>query len=176
MSKVTMTNAVPERDAPLIHSWATEPRGRFWGMGDHTVEEVQEVYEYIDTLTAHHAYLVRLGGEPVALFQTYEPAADPVGEFYPVRPGDFGVHLMIAPTDLQSAGFTGALLRVLAECAFADPEVKRIVVEPDARNDKAIARFERFGFVAGELIDLPHKTARLAFLSRETWEAAGFAS
>ena len=38
-----------------------------------------------------------LAGTPVGIFQTYEPAADPIGEFYPVRDGDFGIHLFMAP-------------------------------------------------------------------------------
>jgi len=40
------------------------------------------------------------------------------------------------------------------------------VAEPDARNDKAIARLVRAGFVPGPRIDLPDKRARLLFLDR----------
>lgn len=171
-----MTPVDPAADAPLIHAWATEPRGRFWGMADHSVDEVREVYEFLDGLTTHHAYLVRLDGRPGALFQTYQPEADPIGECYDVQPGDFGVHFMMAPADKPAPGFTGLMMGVLAEFAFRDRSVRRIVVEPDARNDKAIARMVRFGFRPGELIELPHKTARLAFLDRETYEGAATSS
>jgi penicillin amidase len=40
------------------------------------------------------------------------------------------------------------------------------VAEPDARNDKAIARLTRAGFVPGPQIDLPEKRAQLVFLDR----------
>ncbi|MFD0428215.1 GNAT family N-acetyltransferase [Streptomyces zhihengii] len=93
----------PVADLDVVHGWVTEERARFWGMNGHTREEVREIYEYVGSLTTHHAFLVLLDDEPAALFQTYEPDADPVGECYEVRPGDFGVHLLVAP----AAGGTG---------------------------------------------------------------------
>lgn len=169
---LAMVPVVPIRDAPLIHSWASQERARFWGMGDYRVEDVLEVYEFLDGLTTHQAYFAQLDGVPVALFQTYEPAADPVGEYYEVQPGDFGLHFMIAPAEVPVSGFTAALFEFLVAYAFEDPEHQRLVIEPDARNDKAIGLATRCGFTAGERIELPHKPARLAFLSRKSWSTS----
>lgn len=157
----------PEEDLDLIYSWVTEERARFWGMGSHSREYVLEIYDYLDSLTTHHAYLVYRDAAPAALFQTYEPAADPVGDCYPVESGDLGVHLMMAPPVRPETGFTPAILSVLLDYAFSNPSVGRIVVEPDARNEKAIARFARSGFALGPEIELPEKRARLMFLLRE---------
>jgi hypothetical protein len=54
---------------------------------------------------------------------------------------------------------------------------RRVVVDPDVRNEKAIARFLKQGFVAGDTVvlpeidlpdvHLPEKHAQLAFLARE---------
>ncbi|MGW2188606.1 GNAT family N-acetyltransferase [Streptomyces sp. NPDC001667] len=161
----------PAADAGLIHSWVTQERARFWGMGDADRERVLEIYTYIDSLPTHHAYLLERDGRPVALFQTYEPAADPVGECYDVRPGDFGIHLMIGPpTGGPERGFTATLLSVfLTYVLTADPGRLRIVAEPDARNAKAVARLTRAGFTRGPEIELPGKRAQLAFLDRETF-------
>ncbi|MDX6351575.1 MAG: hypothetical protein QOF84_6365 [Streptomyces sp.] len=87
-------------------------------------------------------------------------------------PGDFGIHILIGPPPPTGPepGFTGALLSAfLAWVLAADPARRRIVAEPDARNDKAIARFLRAGFVLGPLIDLPQKRARLVFLDRDAF-------
>ncbi|MEU0623684.1 GNAT family N-acetyltransferase [Streptomyces rubiginosohelvolus] len=158
----------PAADAGLLHGWVTEERARFWGMADHTREKVREIYEFVDSLPTHHAYLALRDGVPAALFQTYEPDADPVGECYDVQPGDFGIHLLIAPAEGEGAvkGYTEALLTAFVAYVFSDPAHLRVVVEPDARNEKALARMVRVGFELGPEIEKPEKTARLAFLTR----------
>ncbi|MFC9268788.1 GNAT family N-acetyltransferase [Streptomyces zhihengii] len=161
----------PVADLDVVHGWVTEERARFWGMNGHTREEVREIYEYVGSLPTHHAFLVLLDDEPAALFQTYEPDADPVGECYEVRPGDFGVHLLVAPAaGGHRPGFTWALMLALMAYCFADEKHLRIVVEPDARNEKAIERMVRSGFVRGPVIDKPEKRAQLAFLDRAVYE------
>lgn len=158
----------PAGDAELVHGWVTQERARFWGMLDHDRAAVQETYAYVDSLTTHHAYLALRDGEPVALFQTYRPEHDPVGECYPVLDGDHGVHLLIGPADGEARpGFTEALIAVLIAFALDDPAHRRIVAEPDARNEKALSRLVRSGFELGPEIDKPEKRARLAFLTRE---------
>jgi hypothetical protein len=54
------------------------------------VEDVRDVYAHMGTLATHHAHLAHREGEPVALFQTYDPAEDRVALCYEVRPGDVG--------------------------------------------------------------------------------------
>ncbi|KUJ68116.1 siderophore biosynthesis protein [Streptomyces albus subsp. albus] len=160
----------PVADLDLIHGWVTQDRARFWGMRDHSREQVQEIYAYLDSLGTHHAYLVHRDDQPVVLFQTYEPSADPVGEYYEVLPGDIGVHLLVGFAADTEPGFTAAVLAVLLRFVLADPACRRVVAEPDARNAKAIERLVRTGFVLGPEIDLPEKRARLTFLDRSTAE------
>ncbi|NDZ81403.1 GNAT family N-acetyltransferase, partial [Streptomyces sp. SID10853] len=157
----------PRRDSALIHRWVSEERARYWGMGDASPEDVLETYSYVDSLTTHHAYLLYRDGVPAALFQSYEPSADPVGECYEVQPGDHGIHLLIGPAEGRPEhGFTSTLLSVFLRFVLADPTRQRIVVEPDVRNQKVIDRLLRFGFELGPEIDKPEKRARLAFLRR----------
>lgn len=160
----------PAADIDLIYEWVTQERAKFWGMLDADRDRVLEIYTYLDGLSTHHAYLVHRDDRPIALFQTYEPAHDPVGERYDVQSGDFGVHLLIGPMDGPAEpGFTGHLVTALLTFALADPGHKRIVAEPDVRNDKAIARLLRIGFELGPEIDLPDKRARLLFLSKDAF-------
>ncbi|RCK69770.1 N-acetyltransferase [Desertihabitans brevis] len=158
----------------VLHGWVGEERARFWGMVGKSAEEVDAIYRYLDSLETHHAFWVRLDGRPVALLQTYQPEHDPVGECYDVQPGDLGMHLLQAPPESGAApvpGFTELLGTALAGHLFADPGVQRLVVEPDSRNDRALARLERTGFELGPEIRLPDKTARLAFLPRRRLQA-----
>ncbi|MFE5540317.1 GNAT family N-acetyltransferase [Streptomyces sp. NPDC056492] len=177
---VRFTPVDPAADSAVLHAWVAEERAEFWGMNGCSRELVQEIYEDVDRRDTHHAYMVRLDGEPVALFQTYQPEEDRVSECYEVREGDIGVHLMLAPiTDRPRPGFSRTLIASLIRFAFRDPAVLRAVGEPDARNEKAIALLGRIGFVRqGEItlpeidlpeIHLPEKRAVLAFLDRPDW-------
>ncbi|MDN3023867.1 GNAT family N-acetyltransferase [Streptomyces sp. S.PB5] len=166
-------------DAGVLHGWVSEERAAFWGMNGLTQDQVAGIYAHMDTLDTHHAYLIEKDGEPAGLLQTYEPEADRVSECYPVEPGDIGLHLLLAPAGADGArvGWSSALLRAVASFVLIGLDRKRVVVDPDVRNEKAIARFLRQGFTAGEKVVLPEidipdvylpeKHAQLAFLDRE---------
>jgi RimJ/RimL family protein N-acetyltransferase len=166
-------------DAPVLHRWVSEERASFWGMVGLGEEQVAEIYGHMETLDTHHAYLMVRDGEPVALLQTYEPEADRVSECYDVQRGDIGIHLLLAPAGPGGArrGWTAALARVITSYALLTLDRRRIVVDPDVRNDKAVALFGRLGFEAGPVVVLPEidlpdvylpaKDAQLAFLTRE---------
>ncbi|MFD5538367.1 GNAT family N-acetyltransferase [Streptomyces sp. NPDC127079] len=168
----------PERDADTVHSWVAAERAVFWGMTGLTRAQVADVYTHMAGLGTHHAHLVERDGVPVALLQTYEPEADRVSECYDARPGDIGVHVLLAPAGPEGPrpGWTGFLLRVFTEYVFRVLDRRRIVVDPDVRNEKAIARFRSQGFELGPAVVLPEidlpdvylpeKHARLAFLTR----------
>lgn len=162
----------PEEDIELVHGWVREERARFWGMLDHSREQVLEIYQFLDSLDTHHAFLALLDEQPVALFQTYEPLHDPVSEAYPARAEDAGMHLLLAPPTQPVPHFTPRLVSVLLRYMFADPAIDRVIVEPDARNDKAIRRLRTTCFELGPKIQLAEKEAQLAFLTRDRFENA----
>lgn len=176
----------PRADLDVVHAWVGAERAAYWGMTGFTRQQVLETFLHLDSLDTHHAFLAVKDGVPAALFQTYEPTADRVGECYEVAPGDIGVHLLIGPPEEGAGarpGWSSALLTAFLGYALTGLDRRRAVVEPDARNTKAIERLTRTGFVpAGDIvlpeIDLPEvhlaeKHARLAFLTREAFEATG---
>ena len=166
-------------DAQVVHAWVSEERAAFWGMTGLTRSQVAEIYAHMATLDTHHAHLVTKDGEPAALLQTYEPGADRVGECYSVRPGDIGVHVLLAPAGPpgRRPGWTSALLTGVTAYALLGLGRRRIVVDPDVRNTRAVERFRRQGFEQGPAVVLPEvdipgvylpaKPAQLAFLDRE---------
>ncbi|MER6030445.1 GNAT family N-acetyltransferase [Streptomyces sp. NPDC001851] len=168
----------PVSDADVVHGWVSEERAAFWGMNGLTRDQVADIYTHMAGLGTHHAHLVTKDGTPAALLQTYEPAADRVGECYDVLPGDLGVHVLLGPAgpDGRRPGWTSALLSVMTAYALRALNRRRLVVDPDVRNTRAIARFERQGFVRGPAVvlpevdipdvHLPEKHAQLAFLDR----------
>ncbi|MFF8634972.1 GNAT family N-acetyltransferase [Streptomyces pilosus] len=169
----------PAADAPLLHRWVSEERAAFWGMNGLSEQRVAEIYAHMDTLDTHHAYLVLKDGTPAALLQTYEPEADRVGACYPVEPGDIGIHLLLAPAAPGEArpGWTAGLASAFVTYVMLVLDRRRVVVDPDVANEKAVARFARLGFTTGPVVVLPEvdlpdvyipeKRAQLAFLTRE---------
>jgi RimJ/RimL family protein N-acetyltransferase len=159
---------VPE-DLTLVYEWTRGDYARFWGMREHTLEEVAEIYTFLATAVTHRAYLMHLDATACGIVQTYEPAADAVGETYPVREGDVGMHFFVAPMDSRPSGLAGVLLSECVAWLFTDPSSQRIVLDPDERNDAALARFGAGGFEPNGRVQLPQKVARLCFLERKRW-------
>jgi penicillin amidase len=173
---ITVHMLDPDADADVLHGWFTQPRAAFWGMGEHTRDEVRDTYAFVESLPTHHAYLVRWDGEPVVLVQAYHPEHDPVATAYDVRPGDLGMHFFLGsrgPTARHGSPDDPWTVLGPAMCGFlfAGPGTRRVVGEPDARNEKALRRMTTIGFTAGEVVrfESPQgpKEARMAYLTRE---------
>lgn len=163
----------PAADAELLHRWLSEPRARFWGLLGHSRQELQEIYEYVDSLETHHAFILSMDGTPQSLFQTYQPEHDPLGELYPVREGDLGIHLFLGPDRPPNNNFTTRFLAAALHWLFADAKVLRLVAEPDQRNEKAHRLLSRIGFHGDKIVELPEKKALLMFLERSSWVQVG---
>ncbi|WP_203796466.1 GNAT family N-acetyltransferase [Actinoplanes couchii] len=173
LGELVMIRLDPVAHAPLVHSWVTKDRNRFWGMAGHSVEKVSEIYTFVDGLDSHHAYLLLLDDHAIGIFQTYEPAEDPVSECYQVQPGDFGLHLLLDAGDKNLPHMTSKVFPALLRHLFTDRSHSRIIAEPDIHNTRMITRLQREGFTLGPIIDLGHKRAQLTFLDRHRFEGSG---
>jgi len=170
--RLTIETLDPTRDLALLHAWVTHPRSVFWGMQDATLEEVHDEYARIAHDPHHEALLGRADGEPVFLMERYDPAHSLLAGLPELRPGDVGMHVLVAPTDTPVHGFTSAVMRRVMEECFADTSVDRVVVEPDARNERIAVLNAAVGFVVARHVELPDKTAALSFCSRADFAAS----
>ncbi|MEU6334170.1 GNAT family N-acetyltransferase [Streptomyces cellulosae] len=168
----TIRPLVPEKDAELLHRWVTHPKASFWMMQDASLQDVEQEYARIAAHEHHHAYLGLHDGEPAFLMEKYDPRYVELVGLYEPEPGDVGMHFLVAPTDRPVHGFTRAVITAVMEELFADPAVRRVVVEPDVGNKAVHALNEAVGFVPEREIDKPEKRALLSFCTREQFEAA----
>ena len=60
-------------------------------------------------------------------------------------------------------------MRAVMRFCFADPAVRRVVVEPDARNAAIAALNAAAGFVVLRQVELPTKTAALSVATRASF-------
>jgi siderophore synthetase component len=155
-----------ERDLSLLHAWVTHPRSVYWQMQGASVEDVASEYRLIDDDPHHHAWLGRADGEPAFLAETYDPAHSELAGLPELRQGDVGMHVLVAPTDTPVHGFTRAVFSAVLDHCFADPDVRRVAVEPDVRNDRIRALNREFGFRELRTVTLRTKEAVLSVRAR----------
>ncbi|MEV8560200.1 GNAT family N-acetyltransferase [Streptomyces sp. NPDC051917] len=168
----TFRSVDPLKDGELLHSWVTHPKASFWMMQDAKPEDVERAYREIAADEHHHAYLGLHDGEPVFLMEKYDPAHRELVGLYEPRPGDVGMHFLVAPTETPVHGFTRAVITAVMAHLFEDAAVRRVVVEPDVGNKAVHALNETVGFVPEREIQKPEKRALLSFCTRERFAAA----
>lgn len=167
---------VVERDARLLHAWVTHPRSVYWQMQDASVDDVVREYAAIVVSEHHEAFLGLADGEPQFLVERYDPRLSPLGDLPEIREGDIGMHLLVAPTDQPQHGFTRAVMRLVMMFCLADPAVRRVVVEPDVRNEGIADLNAAAGFVVLREVALPTKTAALSAATRESFAGSALES
>ncbi|MFH8366037.1 GNAT family N-acetyltransferase [Streptomyces sp. NPDC018031] len=161
----------PDRDAALLHGWITHPKAAFWMMQDATVAEVAQEYRRIADHPHHEAFIGLHQGRPAFLVERYDPAHVELVGLYRPRPGDVGMHFLCAPTDTPLHGFTRAVITTVMEFLFAEPDARRVVVEPDVRNTAVHALNAAVGFEVVGPIRKPEKEALLSVCTREQFLA-----
>ncbi|MET9803843.1 GNAT family N-acetyltransferase [Streptomyces sp. NPDC006368] len=162
----------PLADSELVHSWVTHPKAAFWLMQDHALQDVERDYMAIAAHEHHDAFIGLHDGEPAVLMERYDPSKVELVGLYDARPGDVGMHFLVAPTDTPLHGFTRAVITAVMEELFRDPQTRRVVVEPDVRNKAVHALNEAVGFEIATRIAKPEKDAYLSFCTREQFFAA----
>jgi hypothetical protein len=159
----------------LLHRWVTHPRAVYWEMQGASVHDVARDYALIRDDPHHHAWLGRVEGEPAFLAETYDPAHSELAGLREVQRGDLGMHLLVAPPVVPMPGFTRTVFRAVMEHCFGDPSVRRVVVEPDVRNDRIAALNAEAGFVVARQVPLATKAAALSFCTRAAFRDSALA-
>lgn len=154
-------------DAAILHAWMTQPYAHFWGMQNSSVADVDVFYRDLTAGKPLAALMGEIDGQPRFLIECYPVQDDPLREHYDVQPGDMGMHILLSPADKPVSGFSWQVFSAVMEYLFSQPDVTRVVVEPDVRNEKIHKLNKRAGFRYQKQIQLTHKTAWLAFCQRE---------
>ena len=171
----------PERDLPVLHAWLTQPRASAWHLVGASEEIVATEYRRMAEEPSETAWLVHENGYPLALVETYDPACSPLAGVFPVRDGDAGLHLFLAPTSEPVRGTTGAVMAAALDLLWADPVVQRVLVEPDVHNHAVRAVNRKAGFRELADVVLPDKTGCMSVLERplasqNSWRDVGGAN
>ena len=160
---------VVDRDLDLVHAWVTDPRSVYWEMQDASRDDVAKEYRAISANKHQEAILGIADGRPQFLVERYDPVHSPLADLPEIEEGDVGMHVLVAPTSNPQHGFTRAVLRLVMRFCLADPVVRRVVVDPDVRNEAIAVLNTAAGFVVLRHVELPTKTAALSVATRESY-------
>jgi RimJ/RimL family protein N-acetyltransferase len=157
-----------ERDLRLISRWMNDPAAAaFWELsGPQSVTEGHIRAQ----LTGDGRSVPCVGvldGRPMSYWEIYRADLDPLARFYPARPHDTGLHVLLGEIPDRGRGLGGLLLRAVADLVLAQrPSCARVIAEPDIRNTPSIAAFLTAGFRLSAEVDLPGKTGALMVRDR----------
>jgi acetyl CoA:N6-hydroxylysine acetyl transferase len=159
----------PLRDLPLLHLWINDPEvAEYWNLAGPREHVDRHIAEQIDS---QHStpYLGRLDSEPMSYWEVYRADLDPLlAGYYPARPHDAGLHVLIGPAEFRGRGIGTALLCDVAKRLLAaDPRTTRVVAEPDVRNERSIRAFAGAGFRRVADLGLADKRAALMVRDRD---------
>ncbi len=155
----------------VLHHWVNKDYAVFWGLQNSSLETVEEEYQKLTETEDYKVFIGVYNNEIAFVLEQYNPQKDIVGEYYNAKSTDSGIHIIIAPPMTpKTPNFTWFMFRSIMDFVFQNSNIERILVEPDIRNKKMFALCQRIGFQLSDVIELPHKTAQLAFLSREAYQ------
>ncbi|CAL2064043.1 GNAT family N-acetyltransferase [Tenacibaculum sp. 190524A05c] len=160
-----------EKDSEFLHSWVNKEYAVFWGMQNSTLDDVKDEYKKLTKPDHYNAFVGYYNNEPAFVLEQYDPRKDEIGKYYDAKYSDTGIHIIVAPPKENKVdNFTWFMFRAIMDFVFCDLMVYRILVEPDIRNKKMFALCQRIGFQLDKIVELPHKTAQLAFLTKENYQ------
>jgi siderophore synthetase component len=185
LGELSFAPADPDRDAPTVQAWLAHPASHAWLMSDLEVAAVRDYLSAVAADDAQDGWLGSLDGDPVVYVETYDPARVLLTDVHDARPGDVGMHLLVAPAPDDPAGrrrgLTDAVMSAVVRFCLADPAAggcggARVVVEPDVTNAPIAAKNAAAGFRVlreVEVTDGGHtKTAALSVCTREDFVAS----
>ncbi|MFI9615324.1 GNAT family N-acetyltransferase [Streptomyces sp. NPDC052023] len=157
-----------ERDLPLIGRWMNDRAvAAFWKL-DGTQDRTEE---HLNAQLAGDGRSVPclgvLDGAPMSYWEIYRADLDSLARYYPARPHDTGIHILIGDIARRGKGLGRTLLRSVADLVLDKrPACARVVAEPDIRNTPSVAAFLSAGFRFAAEAELPDKRAALMMRDR----------
>ncbi|GAA0924208.1 MULTISPECIES: GNAT family N-acetyltransferase [Streptomyces violaceusniger group] len=156
------------RDLRLIAQWMNDPSvAAFWELDGPEEATASHLGDQLDGDGRSVPCLGVLDGVPMSYWEVYRADLDPLARYYPARPHDTGIHLLIGRVSDRGRGLGTTLLRAAADLVLEHrPSCTRVVAEPDLRNTPSVAAFLGAGFRFSAEVELPGKRAALMLRDR----------
>lgn len=166
--------ATVDAHTALVHHWMQEPHVAPWWDLDGPVDGVRAYLA--EQVAAPHVqpWIASVDRQPFAYVETYLAAQDPLahqladaGSTVVLDEHDRGWHVLVGNPAELGTGSAQLLGRAVLHHLFADPEVQRVVCEPDVRNERMLRYCAALGHVELDRVDLPAKRAAILAVTRK---------
>lgn len=162
-----------DRDVALISGWMNDPAvAEFWELAGPAETTAAYVRPLLNGDGRSVPCLGVLDGTPMSYWEIYRADLDPIARYYPARPHDTGIHLLIGGVADRGRGLGTTLLRAVGDLILDHrPSCRRVIAEPELRNTPSVAAFLSAGFRLSAEVELPEKRAALMIRDRALRDA-----
>lgn len=139
---------VPEH-LTLLHSWLQQPHVRvFWDDGCRTPEQVRAHYFALDRDA--ECFVVTLGGRPIGFLQTHPVGPEAEYARWRSTHGEtWGMDLLLGDPADTGRGLGPQVIRAVLRLWLRQrPALRRMLIDPDVRNARALKACQKAGFSA----------------------------
>ncbi|MCQ6275226.1 acetyltransferase [Bacillus sp. V3B] len=159
-----------QEDFERLYTWMHEPHViPYWKLNIGRDAYKQHLQTFLND--PHQQLLIgEIEGVPMSYWESYTVEGDVISEYYSYDQHDQGIHLLIGETGYLGKGYIYPLLLTILKRKFEIKDTKRVVAEPDIRNEKMIAVFKKCGFQPIKEVNLPDKTGLLLSCERNVFE------
>ena len=175
-----------DRDTARVHEWLSHPRAHYWMMTDLDEAGVRAYLEGIRDSAEEAGWVGSVDGTDCFYVETYIPDSLIPQNVLATGPGDIGMHLLVAPPAGRAMhGLTDRIMAEVIDFCLRPADQggrggRRVVVEPDARNDAVIEKNRAAGFSpvreARMLMGEAEKRALVSVCTRADFDASALAA
>lgn len=163
-------------DVPLLERWDTDPDVIAATSDDETerafggLDWREELGQ--DSELSYHL-IAEVDGRPIGAMQVCDPHLEPTHYWGTIEPNLRAIDIWIGAATDRNRGYGREMMRLAHERCFADPAVTAIVIDPLASNTRAVAFYQRLGYVPVERRMFEDDDCLVLELTRHQWLALG---
>jgi hypothetical protein len=151
-------------DVSIVFKWMSQEYAGALLTRSRPPHELEESYASMIESDFAQPFMGLVNDIPVCQMDIYKMQQDALSLSYPVRPGDFGLQLIVAPLAVQDNMLL--LVRTCLEYFFSFPEVGRIIVNIEEGNEYNLQLFKKAGFRIFHDIHAAYRSSSLYGLVR----------
>lgn len=160
-----------EEDLNLLVQWFKAPHVAEWWVAESLLDEqaLKEKYRAYITSQRMNARIICLGQRPMGYIQFYGACKSDGNYWWQEPEGTYSMDLFIGEPDCLCKGYGTTVSRQVCALLFERPEVIRLIIDPDPRNERAIRCYQKVGFLHVGPCETPEGTHLLMELTRDRW-------